>query len=769
VAIWLAVRLADGPSIRTDLMALLPVNQLEPTVSNVVSDFQKRFERRVVLLVSAPDAAAAEQAATYVYDAVLSSGRFDSLQLRRDEDTLRDAASFYVPLRYELLSRRARERLAAGEWDAFERDVLARYYGPVGVLGSDLVRVDPMFVLLDALGDRLDIARGNLQVVNGYLTVADEDGVHILIDGVLAGSPFAFDLQNDIAPVLKRLRAELPTLIPDATLFVGGVLPHAIAGTERAQSEVSLVGTGSLIGIIALFLIVFRRTKPLLLSLFSIGVGVACGYAACLIGFGGIHLITMVFGASLIGISVDYSLHFFCERFGPEEPWSADRAVKDILPGITIGLITSIIGFLGLSIGPFPGMREMAVFSSVGLACAYANVVLLYPLIAVRIPRPPSDTVLRIAMGYSDIWRKRPSLLFGVLAAALIVGAGGMFLLQTSDDIRLMQPQNDQIRADEAALSRIIGRDIASQFLLISADNDEDLLRAEESAIEQLYALEADGKLGGHLALSDMFPSQARRQQDRQLIGALIDGRDSVLNEVAGTVGLPADVVQSYVDEFARTAKAPSLTLGGWLADPASEPFRDLYVGRIGDSVYSVVSLSGIEDLSALGASIGSLPPVRLIDTPGMISALFGSYRDTAGWMILASYGLVLVVLALRYGVIGAILTILPPAAGSVATLGLLGLLGEDLTLFTILPLLVVLGVGIDYAIFSREKGQSSAPTQLAIGLSLLTNVLGYGLLGFSTTKAIHDFGLTVFIGTSMAWLLAPIASMWRDAPKGRI
>ena len=161
--------------------------------------------------------------------------------------------------------------------------------------------------------------------------------------------------------------------------MLAGVLPHAAAGTDSALDEMSTVGLGSMLGIILLLIVIFRSVRPYLLTLVSIALGCLGGFAACIAVFGEVHLMTMVFGASLVGISVDYALHFFCERYRFDDDWSPPAAIRHIFPGISLGLITSVIGFVGLFFAPFPGMQGMALFSIVGLSIAFGCVVIGYP------------------------------------------------------------------------------------------------------------------------------------------------------------------------------------------------------------------------------------------------------------------------------------------------------------------------------------------------------------------------------------------------------
>ena len=101
------------------------------------------------------------------------------------------------------------------------------------------------------------------------------------------------------------------------------------------------------------------------------------------------------------------------------------------------------------------------------------------------------------------------------------------------------------------------------------------------------------------------------------------------------------------------------------------------------------------------------------------------------------------------------------PVIAATASLSVLGLLGEPINLFNIMALLLVLGIGVDYALFYRETGTEHPATLLAIALSSVTTLLAFGLLALSKTTAIHSFGLTILIGIIAAFILSPMAG-WK-------
>ena len=90
---------------------------------------------------------------------------------------------------------------------------------------------------------------------------------------------------------------------------------------------------------------------------------------------------------------------------------------------------------------------------------------------------------------------------------------------------------------------------------------------------------------------------------------------------------------------------------------------------------------------------------------------------------------------------------------GLTLTLATLGLLHEPLNLFHVLSLLLVLGLGVDYAIILREGRSRQAV--LAVFLSMTTTLISFGLLGFSSVPFVRSIGITVALGVAYTFLIA--------------
>src|SRR5690606_40377234 len=56
-------------------------------------------------------------------------------------------------------------------------------------------------------------------------------------------------------------------------------------------------------------------------------VGALSGAAACIALFGQVHVLTLVLGASLVGVSIDFPLHYLSKSW-TLQPWNSHLALR---------------------------------------------------------------------------------------------------------------------------------------------------------------------------------------------------------------------------------------------------------------------------------------------------------------------------------------------------------------------------------------------------------------------------------------------------------
>ena len=747
--LWLAAVLAlavqqigfwRAPRLDSDVMALLPGEKRDPMLAIAERQIVDAATRQVVVLIGSPDWASSRAAAQAFTHSLQSDAA--TLKPETDEQTGAEPLSFYRPYRDRLLTPLQRLRLQNASPSDLGETALASLYGPGMSGGLTEWRADPLGLWPDWWQAR----NGQGIVIRDSLPGISKDGVEWAILRFEADTPaFQLDGRAHLKDDLDRASAKALVAVPGARILRAGVPLHAEAAAVRASWEMNTIGWGSLFAVIVLMWLAFRGLRPVLLVALSLLVGCAGGVAVTVLVFGKIHLLTLVFGASLVGVAEDYGIHYFACRQGHEQ-LGPHGLMRYLLPGLVLALSTSVLAYLALGLAPFPGLRQMAVFSAAGLLAAFATVTCWFPWLD-RGPRPISRFGLAISNSLAN-WPRFHTRSGGawLLIAALAVFTGlGLQRLVIHDDLRSLQNSPTDLIEQQREIGGLLGLPSPAQFYLIDGATSEQVLEREEALKARLDDLQAKGHLAGYNAVSDWLPSQSRQQADARLTA---DAERGVLAQVSTTTS----------ENLTRPPFAASpLRIEDWLRHPISQSFRAQWLGEHDGRWASVVLLEGIgptSDLETMAAQARGLSGVSWVDRTGELSRLLAHYRAMMSWLLLAGFVAVGVALFLRYRLL-AWRALLPTGLAIVLSIAALGWLGEPYQLFSVLALLLLLGMGVDYGIFLVEH-QGDGASWLAVSLGAGSTLLAFGLLALSATPALHVFGLTMLFGVGLVWLLSP-------------
>jgi predicted exporter len=465
-----------------------------------------------------------------------------------------------------------------------------------------------------------------------------------------------------------------------------------------------------------------------------------------------VHLLALVFGSSLIGSVIDYSIHFFADRFRDPAHWTPAEAVTHVGPAILLGLTTTLVGYVVLAVVPFPGLEQIAVFCMVGLVVGAGCVLCLYPVLSVAAARqrPLPSVGIRVGQALDEFlgrWRWTPMKLGAV--ALLAVGVSfGLVRLRAQDDVKALQQSPAQLTGEERRVRELLGTGVETRFFLVTGESAQAALATGEQLARVLDDLVRDGAITSYQSVGQGLPSEARQRQSHDLMARQVYARGALLDQIGERLGFGATFLDQLRADFA-SATSP-LSVEEWLASPASAGARHLWLGKAGSRYATIVTLGGIRDLRALDGV--AMDDVRLIDRVAETSEILARYRHLMSWLLAAIYGIAALVLLLRFGWRDVPRMLLPSVLATLATLGLFGWLQIPFNLFTLLALWLVLGLGIDYGIFLRH-GRAHRPTAiLSVTLSACTTLIAFGLLAFSATPFIRSIGSTLLVAITLSW-----------------
>lgn len=738
--LWLGQHL----HVQTDIYALLPSADYPPAVSVANQRVSDTVNKKLFVLLVSPQPELLDNATRELLTAAATSGLLTPAPLADGE-----ALGKILYARHSgLLSDTDRQLLRQRDYSSLIGAALSQLASPFGSAPAELLQTDPLLFFPRFVLEQASRA-GPASLDAGWPSRHTNDESMRLLILELNASAFSVDYQAQIAAWLATEKHKLPS--SGIALYAIGTVLFAAAGSAEAQSEISTIGMGSTLGLIVLVLLAFRSPRPLATEFAAVASGSLMAVVVTHLLFGEVHMVTLVFGASLIGVSVDYSMHFLCAQAAAPQH-AALKIVGELLPALLMGLLTTIAAYACLALTPFPGLRQIAVFSAVGLSAAWLTGMLMLPHL-----RPLDTRHARAAL--KPLQKLRGTLSacthwqFLFYAAFIIIAILVFRFWTPNDDIKSLQTLNAKLLKDELQIRTRFNERQSNQYFVVFGPDPAAVAEREEALVAKLENIVMAGGLQSYQALSRWLPSPARQQENLALQRAI---PDAVLLDYANATGLDPVALSHWKADLTQHRL---LTL----ADLAGQPLQQLVLS----DTARVVMLSGINDYAAL-ATIHDLPGVQFVDPARDLSSVFGTYRVQAQWLAVFATLLLGAVLIWRYG-----WRALPGMMGPVllsifCTLLLLQIGGVGITLFTVMAIFLILGIGVDYAIFYRESYADDHTAAVAVCLSMLSTGLSFGLLALSQTPAIRAFGLTVLFGVITSFIFATLLTRGRRGPLQR-
>jgi len=732
-------------------MKLLPASEQQKNVQSAVNVITKNIGQKTVFLIGHKNKNKALNAAELFYQKLNKSNLFTQITYSFESNKLQELYSLYLPYKNQLLSNTQKKLLQNKNYSAFSQQALQKIYNPVSPLSSD----------------QQNTLKSSLYLDSNRLITKYKNNYFVFISANFKNDTYALDTQEKFKTFYKEAKTQIENNVTDANILSMGAIHYTIEGTDSAKKEISIIGLGSLLGIIVLILFVFRSATPLILSVISISSGIVTGLAACLYLFNEIHIFTLVFGSSLIGVSIDYSFHYFSERLN----FSVDnindnsvnrKTIQHIFPAISMGMLSSVLAYLALAASPFPGLQQISVFSMMGLITAYTCVIFLYPEINFRNMSSSTPTIFKIAQPVLNKWKdiNRVHLHLFIILSIGIFSSVLFFNLQSDDNIRNLHNRPEKILAEETSAKEAIRTNTENQFYLIQGKTAEIVLQNEEQLFSLLDTLVSNNTIEAYQGSAIFSPSAKRQLTNHKLLKEAINSNDLALKNYLLNIGYSDNKIKKIIHDL-NTTPTNTFDIEKWLSTDLSSDAKFHWIGKstTKDSYQSIVTLYGIHKLEKL-KSLKTPTDIVFVDYVDDISNALKIYREHVNVLIFFAYTFIFIILCFRYGWYHSILIITPPLLAALSALAIAMSIGIKVNYFNSLAVILILGIGIDYSLFYAENKTKPEFTMLAILLSATTTILAFGLLALSNTPALHSFGIIVLVGISVAFLLSPMAGL---------
>jgi len=152
----------------------------------------------------------------------------------------------------------------------------------------------------------------------------------------------------------------------------------------------------------------------------------------------------------------------------------------------------------------------------------------------------------------------------------------------------------------------------------------------------------------------------------------------------------------------------------------------------------------------------------QLVDLKQVSTEMLEGFRRDALRQAALGALLVLALLAVGLGSLRRAVRVAAPVAAALPlTVALLVAAGQRVGVFHLVALLLVLGIGLNYALFYERKASNEPErerTRLSVALCSTCAVVTFGCLAFSATPVLHAIGSTVALG---AVITLTLAALW--------
>jgi predicted exporter len=569
---------------------------------------------------------------------------------------------FLFKHRYLLSEAVDAQRFTAAGLSGAVKETIDNLASPAGLLFKSLLPRDPTGELLNIIDQ---LARAP--------TPQSRDGVWVSSDGsrALAVAQTAANGSDTDAQsrAIDAIRAAFAAAVAEsphtAALKLRLSGPGVFAVEARAKIERAAVRLSIASGIlvVTLLLVVYRSLSALGLGLLPVATGALVGVAAVSLGFGAVHGITLGFGITLIGESVDYSIYFFIQsrQVRADGAAAAGRGWQQLWwPTIRLGMLTSVCGFASLLPSGFPGLKQLGLYSISGLIAAalvtrYVLPALLPPDLAIRDVTPLGKRVAALLQRAQKFGRT--ALRFG--GAALVLLAMAVLYLDRETlwnrELSALSPVSIEEQTYDATLRADLGAADVRDLVIVSGPDLESILRSAERAARALEALVEEKAIGGFESPTNYLPSMATQESRRSSLPGAADLRANLKQAVEG-LPLSADRLQSFLEDVEATRHAALVTPRDLAGTSLSSGFDSLILHQK-DRWNALLPLrsaaaGGAIDLSRVVATLkdSQVEEARVLDLKQESDALYGGYLAEAIHFSLAGFVAltVLLLIALR-------------------------------------------------------------------------------------------------------------------------
>ena len=677
---------------QTDLMSLVETSENDQWSTNKISD---KFSSVINIVVESDNEKTAFGKANQIIN-LLNTDNFSALNVQSNNFSLKNATKDLIPYKNGLLSEKHRELLLQNKSRQIADDTVKQISESM-MPPLVPIKQDPFLLLSDYLMN-INSTGASWTLHNNLLWQYTNSKHYFMI-------PVDVDINKTEASTeqINHLRKELSNQKSEnLNVYLSGIPLHTAVMVQKSKIQIGILSIFAGFMAVLFSYLLFRKIFTLLTVIISLSVGFLCGAIALFLCFEAPHILTFVFGTTLIGLGIDYSFHFL-----------TGATLKDkqqVHKNMFHSFLTTLVCFLPLMFSGVSLLQQISIFTIVGLTTIYTGLFLFGPQ-KINFKIKPVKTNLNLS-------KKTKTIVFTLI---------GMIIVATLPFVKTENNMNQLYRPD----SQIVAQESFVQKL--NDTKDSVVLMVRGSDIQQVLETEEEIKKDGNnfFSLSSIIPSIKQQSQNQELIKQLYNKQSSYLKQKLELRKKPIFVQTEYL----TPDNIKSEFLNNWI---------NKLIINDGEHIYSLAQVS--PDIAINNDN------ARVISVSETLSQQIEKYSHET-YKLLGICAICLIAMLSIFYKKRAIVYLIPSILAILLSICILTWFGQPITFFHMLSFFIVIGLGLDYTIFNINSDSDEEIRPVLF--SFLTSFVGFGLLAFTSFFLIKSMGITLGLGLVLSYLIS--------------
>ncbi len=547
----------------------------------------------------------------------------------------------------------------------------------------------------------------------------------------------------------------------DAVYFGGTAV--AVGNARQLKKDTTLTLTLMLVLLAAFVVWFFKKKRAPFIVLVPVGFGALFSLAGMALLRGEISVIALASGSIILGIAVNYSLHFIVHI---QHAGNIRDTIKDLARPMTLGSTTTVLAFLGLQFANAGVLRDIGLFAALSLVgAALCTLVFLPHFFKSNLfqQNPSAEKHLNRFLAFDPSGKKW--LVWGIIliTPVFFYFAGDVKFNSDMNRLNFMAPALDKAQHKLNVISEF---SLQSAYIVITGNSFQEALQTSERVHPILSASEKQGVADKYITVSSLMVSDSLQRIRLARWHAYWNAdRQNAVNEVLRQEGAKLNfspVVYERFHAFVNDAYKPMDAEG--LATFRNTFFSD-YISETPRGT-TIITPVKVEPSAKDGfyKTVEQLASVHVVDRKTITNNFIQNVNDDFSFIVMFTSILVFVSLLVAYGRIElAFITFIPMFITWIWILGIMALLDIEFNIVNVMISTFIFGLGDDYSIFTMDGLQQEYKTgrkvlssvRISILLSAFTTIAGLGVLIFAKHPALQSIALISIIGIACVFVMS--------------